>query len=374
MPQRRGRRGGGAQPGSRGGPRRGLRRPRGLAATLRPRHHAAGDGRGERLWPPARVLRLPSGRADLRALARLRRGGVLRIHEPAVAKPRRHLLLPLLRASTPHTIGTAPLPTHARNIQFDAAAAFATALSSSPLRQPAEPLPRGAMQNFRTYNRTADVNRLVFEGIELSADAARQPQPQQPQQPPRLWSELFSTDYPREQTWSRGDKGSCCCWFSLMSHYNARIPESAWQRGSPTAAAAAPPSSGGGVRGDEDRPVVWLATSNHMMAERNLNSHINFPGGWRAWSMEDYDPHLGTRACAEAWAQSEVPVKTNFFSCCCWKVQRPTPTLTALDAEAGHGIATAATAASGAGAGAARRGGGSAAAVGEGEGVTQRLV
>ena len=266
-------------------------------------------------------------------------------------------------------------PKDARNIQFDAAAAFATALSSSPPRQPAEPQPRGgAMQNFRTYNRTADVNRLVFEGIELSADAARQPQPQQPQQPPRLWSELFSTDYPREQTWSRGDKGSCCCWFSLMSHYNARIPESAWQRGSPTAAAAAPPSSGGGVRGDEDRPVVWLATSNHMMAERNLNSHINFPGGWRAWSMEDYDPHLGTRACAEAWAQSEVPVKTNFFSCCCWKVQRPSPTLTALDAEAGHGIATAATAASGAGAGAARRGGGSTAAVGEGEGVTQRLV
>lgn len=161
-------------------------------------------------------------------------------------------------------------------------------------------------QNFRTYNRTADVNRLVFEGIELRSLANV-----------NLWSDLFTTDYPREQTWSRGDKGSCCRWFSLMSHYNARIPQSAWER--------AENFCGGS---DEHRPVVWLATSNHMMAEKNINHDVSFPGGWKAWHMDEYDPHLGTRACAEAWAQAAVPVKTNCFSCCCWVVQRPANALT----------------------------------------------
>lgn len=167
-------------------------------------------------------------------------------------------------------------------------------------------------QNFRTYNRTADVNRLVFEGIELRSLANV-----------NLWSDLFTTDYPREQTWSRGDKGSCCRWFSLMSHYNARIPQSAWER--------AENFCGGS---DEHRPVVWLATSNHMMAEKNINHDVSFPGGWKAWHMDEYDPHLGTRACAEAWAQAAVPVKTNCFSCCCWVVQRPANALTTTRAAA----------------------------------------
>lgn len=156
-------------------------------------------------------------------------------------------------------------------------------------------------QNFRTYNRTADVDRLVFEGTTLPPTSGS------------LWTDLFTTDYPRDQTWSRGDKCSFCCWFSLMSHYNARIPKSAWQRA----------GGGAGAESDEHRPIVWLATANHMMSEQNCNRDIDFPGGWKAWCMDEYDPHLGTRACAEAWAQTAVPVKTNFFSCCCWKVQRP---------------------------------------------------
>ena len=141
----------------------------------------------------------------------------------------------------------------------------------------------------------------MFEGIEFAAPGTV-----------NLWSDLFTTDYPRRQRWSRGDKGSCCCWFSLMSHYNARIPESSWERAG---------DMNGGT--DEHRPVVWLATSNHMMAEKNFNRDIAFPDGWKAWRLEEYDPHLGTRACAEAWAQAAMPVKTNLFSCCCWKVQRP---------------------------------------------------
>ena len=45
-----------------------------------------------------------------------------------------------------------------------------------------------------------------------------------------------------------------------------------------------------GVGGGCDRPVVWLATSNHMMCERNVNSDGAFPNGWKAWTLEDYDP------------------------------------------------------------------------------------
>ena len=159
----------------------------------------------------------------------------------------------------------------------------------------------------------------MFEGTEL-----------QPPANVSLWSDLFTTDYPRDQTWSHGDKGSCCRWFSLLSHYNARIPQSAWERAENLCGEV-----------DEHRPVVWLATSNHMMAEKNLNRDVSFPGGWKAWRMDDYDPHLGTRVCAEAWAQAAMPVKTNCFSCCCWEVHRPTTTIATTRAVAFGDAATA---------------------------------
>ena len=147
----------------------------------------------------------------------------------------------------------------------------------------------------------------MFEGVNLDSPPAAAPPTAAPAaQTACPYTDIFTTDYPRGQTWSHGDRFQCCSWFSLMNHYNQRLPTSAWQRNT------------------LDRPVVWLATSNHMMAERNLNESTAFPNGWRAWSLEDYDPHLGSRVCAEAYAKSRVPVLTNLFSCCCWKARRPT--------------------------------------------------
>ena len=128
------------------------------------------------------------------------------------------------------------------------------------------------------------MNRLVIEGLDLTPPgtvAVAAP-----------WSHMFTTDYPREQTWSQGDNASVCCWFSLMAHYNARLPETAWDR-----ASASHPH----------RPVVWLATGNHMMAERNVNSGESQPAcrvKQRHPSLHNppciytYDvPHRDGRAC-----------------------------------------------------------------------------
>ena len=158
--------------------------------------------------------------------------------------------------------------------------------------------------NYRTYKRTADVDRLVYEGVDLARGGVDLPHATPHATP---WEALFTTDYSRDQTWSRGDRGSVCWWFGVMSHYNARLPAAAWGRDAT----------------HRDRPVVWLSTSNHMMKECNVNAGTRFPGGWHAWELGGYEACFGTRDYAEAWAQQAMPVKTNCFSCCCWRAARP---------------------------------------------------
>ena len=181
--------------------------------------------------------------------------------------------------------------------------------------------------NFASYRRTADVNRLVYEGVDLSPSKDRE-----------WWTALRTTDYPAHadarpegyQTWSRGDGCSCCCWFSLMSHYSRSVPAGSWevitqtpqQKGS---------ADGQGMNSCSMHPVVWLATSNHMMCERNVNVDTKFPDGWRRWFPlrhgTGYSSHRGSRQFADAWAEDNMPVKPNFCRClpwvCGWQARYP---------------------------------------------------
>ena len=148
--------------------------------------------------------------------------------------------------------------------------------------------------NYSQYRRTADVNRLIYHGVNLDP-AATAP-----------WSSIETTDYPKEQSWSRGDLFNCCCWFSCMSHYRENLPWASWEV-----------ESGGA-------PVIWLATCNHMMSESNAaNAGVRFPGGHRRWGGEShpYPCFLGSRAYADAWAEQpeHVAVKPNLCYCLrCW--------------------------------------------------------
>eukprot|EP00941_MAST-03F_sp_MAST-3F-sp1_P002524 g2524.t1 len=159
--------------------------------------------------------------------------------------------------------------------------------------------------NYYIYDRTADVNNIKFHGITFEGENENIPK----------WTHLSTTDYASSQSWSRGD---CCCafpWFTVMTHYKERIPANKWET-------------------RESRPIVWLATSNHLMSERNTNENTDFPGGWREHTFEDYGFHFGSRQVADDWAKDELPVFTNFFTLCrCCKADKNSNKESKLHAE-----------------------------------------
>eukprot|EP01052_Picozoa_sp_SAG31_P006760 SAG31_NODE_314_length_17854_cov_3.932075_7_plen_236_part_00 len=58
----------------------------------------------------------------------------------------------------------------------------------------------------------------------------------------------------------RGDAFSCCCWFDCMAHYSKAVHFENWEK----------------AEADGQRPVVYLATSNHEMMERDVNGAETF--------------------------------------------------------------------------------------------------
>lgn len=94
------------------------------------------------------------------------------------------------------------------------------------------------------YGRTADINSIVFLNIDLA-------------DPVKPWRAIWSFDDSGEQTFTEGDGTHCCGWFTVMKHRVRETPLEAWN-----------------LLQGTTRPIVFVNTSNHMMAHRDANPHL----------------------------------------------------------------------------------------------------
>jgi len=131
--------------------------------------------------------------------------------------------------------------------------------------------------NYRTYRRTADVNYLVFTGVDLDPNAKRP------------WTALATTDFCGTQTWNRGDKRDFLWIYSLVHHYRATFAFDEWQ------------CTG-------TRPHVYINTANHMIAPTDRNPSLTK----HRWV--NYAVWAGDRQEAELFGKTHVPMKFNLYS------------------------------------------------------------
>lgn len=129
------------------------------------------------------------------------------------------------------------------------------------------------------YKRTSDIKHLCFEGIDVTPHS-RTP-----------WHTIFSTDGCGQQHFGRYDRAKVGPWLFCL-HYNIRIQRQHWHLpGNPP-----------------HRPVVYLASSNHMISPTDLNPHLP------QHRFATYAVYRGERGDSERWARRHVAGK--------WTLQR----------------------------------------------------
>lgn len=159
--------------------------------------------------------------------------------------------------------------------------------------------------NRKTYKRTADINYMEFRyvvansnmtvysysfscrNVNLSPNA------------PIPWTSIASYDHGGSQSWSQGEKGNVCCWFSLMHHYKIDSPFAEWTKD----------RNNSGVR-----PHIYLNTCNHMIGEKDNNPKLE-KHFWIDYSFQEGDAEDALK-----FAVDHIPTKWNLYSIVCfWK-------------------------------------------------------
>ena len=74
-----------------------------------------------------------------------------------------------------------------------------------------------------TYERTADVNSVIYTGVSLTDTE-------------KPYHSVWSCDGSGAQSWNHGDRCRCPCWFSVMRHYTENTPFQQWTREKPETA------------------------------------------------------------------------------------------------------------------------------------------
>jgi len=191
--------------------------------------------------------------------------------------------------------------------------------------------------NYWTFRRTADIDDLVFRGVDLNPDSDKP------------WASIWTLDHAGSQTWSQGRKFNCLC-YSFVHHYQEDVPFHSWSTYREPVVCSATPSpvpsdseshkcysptcfssdihlSASPVHSllspplDRDtsssrlhstrkscRPLLYLNTMNHLIHPEDGNPSMtkNF---WHTYPL-----FSGGRQEAEAYARAHVPHKWNLFS------------------------------------------------------------
>jgi hypothetical protein len=172
--------------------------------------------------------------------------------------------------------------------------------------------------NFHKFQRTADINVLVFRGIKLcqnlvlasdgdyfchcdgngdvdsDSDSDSDCDSGSNCTSCSDWVSIYTPDHGGSQTWSKGDKADLLCCYSFDHHYEHEIKAHEWLRHS-----------------DCGRILVYLNTSNHMIGHMDNNPEL--PKYF--WHPQDYHIYHGDEHCAELYATMHIPVKCNALYC-----------------------------------------------------------
>ena len=155
--------------------------------------------------------------------------------------------------------------------------------------------------NYFQYKRTADINLMVFRGINLDPSAAKP------------WKSIWTIDHCGEQTWSRGSRANFLYFYSLDLHYEKEISFEDWkllethehEPIQPPSPSAPSPSSQQASYHAICRPLVYLNTNNHLIGATDHNPALPK----KYW--KHYEVWLGSRNDAEHFARTHLPVKWN---------------------------------------------------------------